>query len=76
MQTLYKYRVMREDRNGNRGKRAKTYYSYEPSLEIGRLYTCLGIGFPGAYRVPGLTTKEFSDCQVPAAGHGLAAGGR
>ena len=37
---LYVYKVIREDMNGNRGKRAKKLYRYKPDLkiEIGRAH--------------------------------------
>lgn len=47
MQKLYQYRVVREDIQGNRGKRAKTYWSFTDELKVGGLYAHLGGGFPG-----------------------------
>lgn len=57
----YQYKVVREDGHGNRGKRAKTYYSFEDNLKVGGLYLHLGKGFPGFQRVLSLTVKEFPD---------------
>jgi hypothetical protein len=61
MWKLYKYKVVREDLQGNRGKRAKTYYSYEDNLKIGSLYSHLGSSYPGTQRVLSLTVKEFPE---------------
>lgn len=48
----YVYTVIREDFvTGERGKRAKKYYAFEPKLEVGGLYVQLGVGFPGCQRV-------------------------
>lgn len=58
---LYKYKVIREDMNGNRGKRAKTYWSFEEKLTIGGLYVHLGPGFPGMQRVLSLEVEELED---------------
>ena len=44
---LYVYKVIREDMNGNRGKRAKKLYRYKPDLKIGGLYTHLEGGTRG-----------------------------
>lgn len=50
--TLYVYRVIREDlTTGQRGKRAKRYSSPTPNLVVGGLYMHLGVGYPGAQRV-------------------------
>lgn len=37
MEKIYKYRVIREDWKGNRGKRAKTYQSFRDNLKVGGL---------------------------------------
>ncbi|MGN0355026.1 MAG: hypothetical protein ACI4EI_08110 [Muricoprocola sp.] len=58
---LYKYKVVREDLHGNRGKRTKTYYSYTDRLKIGGLYAHLGSGFPGFQRVLSMATEELPD---------------
>lgn len=58
---LYKYKVIREDMNGNQGKRAKTYWSFEEKLTIGGLYVHLGPGFPGMQRVLNLEVEELGD---------------
>ena len=55
---LYKYKVVREDLNGKRGKRAKTLYSFENNLKVGGLYCHLGAGFPGFQRVLSVTTER------------------
>lgn len=58
---LYKYKVIREDMKGNRGKRVKTYWSFEEKLTIGGLYVHLGPGFPGMQRVLSLEVEELGD---------------
>lgn len=58
---LYKYKVIREDWNGNRGKRAKTYWSFENKLTVGGLYVHLGSGFPGMQRVLSMIVEELPD---------------
>lgn len=57
---LYVYKVIREDINGNRGKRAKRLVRYEGDrpLRIGGLYTHLGRGYPGMQRVLSMETEE------------------
>lgn len=57
----YRYKVIREDLQGNRGKRAKTYYSYTDNLKVGGLYAHLGHGFPGFQRVLSVTVEEYPD---------------
>ena len=58
MACMYTYKVVRENAvNGQRGKRAKLYYRYEP-LTVGGLYAHLGAAFPGFYRVLELLNKE------------------
>lgn len=48
----YVYTVIREDFvTGERGKRAKKYYAFEPKLKVGGLYAQLGVGFSGCQRV-------------------------
>lgn len=59
--TLYKYKVIREYPDGTQAKRARTYCCYVTRLEVGGLYTHLGIGFPGMQRVLGVTTEEIPD---------------
>ena len=60
---LYAYKVVREDINGNRGKRAKRLVRYgnEPPLRIGGLYTHLGRGYPGMQRVLSMDIEEYHD---------------
>lgn len=60
---LYVYKVIREDINGNRGKRAKKLYRYEHELplKIGGLYTHLGIGYPGMQRVLDVEIRQEPD---------------
>lgn len=58
---LYVYKVVREDINGNRGKRARQLYRYKPDLKIGGLYVHLGSGFPGMQRVLSMETEEYPD---------------
>lgn len=59
MDKLYKYKVIREDVNGNRGKRPKTYWSFENRLSVGGLYAHLGKGFPGLQRVLSMEVEEI-----------------
>ena len=61
---LYVYKVVREDINGNRGKRAKRLVRYESELplRIGGLYTHLGRGYPGMQRV---LSMEIEKCPDP-----------
>ena len=59
--TLYIYKVIRERPDGTRGKRAKKYICFEPSLKIGGLYLHLGNGFPGMQRVLSMSVKELTD---------------
>lgn len=61
MLKLYKYKVIREDMQGNRGRRAKTYYSYTDRLKVGGLYAHLGHGFPGLQRVLSVAVEEIPD---------------
>lgn len=61
MEKIYKYRVIREDWKGNRGKRAKTYQSFRDNLKVGGLYCHLGTGFPGFQRVVSMTTEDLPD---------------
>lgn len=56
---VYIYKVIREDLNGNRGKRAKTYWSFADVLKVGGLYAQLGKGFPGFQRVLSRTVGEI-----------------
>lgn len=58
---LYRYRLIREDINGNRGKRAKTYARWENELKVGGLYVNLGHGYPGFQRVLSVDVEEISD---------------
>lgn len=58
---LYKYKVIRERLDGSRGKRAKTYFSFENHLKVGGLYVHLGSGFPGLQRVLSMTVEELPD---------------
>lgn len=60
---LYVYKVVREDINGNRGKRAKRLARYEGELplKIGGLYTHLGRGYPGMQRVLSMETEGDPD---------------
>lgn len=52
MQNEYVYTLLKEDPiTGEQAKRHKTYYSFKPTLEVGGLYTDLGKGFSGYYRV-------------------------
>lgn len=55
---LYKYRVIREDLKGNRGKRSKNFYSFDNNLKVGGLYCHLGAGFPGFQRVLSMTIEN------------------
>ena len=58
MACMYTYKIIRENAvNGQRGKRAKLYYGYEP-LTVGGRYVHLGAGFPGFQRVLELVSKE------------------
>ena len=50
VEKIYKYRVIREDWKGNRGK-----------LKVGGLYCHLGRGFPGAQRVLSVTEEDLPD---------------
>lgn len=59
--TLYIYKVIRETPDGFRGKRAKSYYCYEPELNVGGLYVHLGPGYPGLQRVLSMAVEEFPD---------------
>ena len=59
MDKLYKYKVIREDVNGNQGKRFKTYWSFEENLRVGGLYAHLGKGFPGLQRVISMEVEEI-----------------
>lgn len=59
MEKIYKYRVIREDWKGNRGKRAKTYQSFRDNLKVGGLYCHLGRGFPGVQRVLFVEKEEL-----------------
>lgn len=58
---LYKYKVIRERMDGTRGKRAKTYWSFENRLTVGGLYLHLGKGFPGPQRVLSMEEEEWPD---------------
>ena len=58
---IYKYKLIREDLKGNRGKRTKTYFSFENNLTVGGLYVHLGSGFPGFQRVLSMTIEELPD---------------
>ena len=58
---LYVYKVIREDMNGNRRKRAKKLDRYKPDLKIGGLYVHLGSGFPGMQRVLSMETEGDPD---------------
>lgn len=58
---LYKYKVIRERLDGSRGKRAKTYFSFEQKLTVGGLYVHLGSGFPGLQRVLSVTVEKLPD---------------
>ena len=49
--TEYIYTVVREYPDGSRVKRARKICRYRPNLKAGGLYTHLGKGFPGLYRV-------------------------
>ncbi len=57
MDYLYTYKVVRENLNGEQGKRKKIYYTYEP-LNVGGIYAHLGCGFPGLHRVLECVKKE------------------
>lgn len=59
--TLYVYKVIRENLDGSRGKRAKNYSCFKPKLKVGGLYVHLGPGFPGFQRVLGMSTEELPD---------------
>ena len=61
MCTLYKYKVIREHMDGSRGKRSKTYFSFEQKLTVGGLYVHLGSGFPGLQRVLSVTVEKLPD---------------
>lgn len=61
MYKLYKYKLIRENLSGERGKRAKTYWSFEKDLNVGGLYFGLGPGFPGFQRVLSLEVEEIQD---------------
>lgn len=58
---MYKYKVIREDPKGNRGKRGKILYRFENDLEVGHIYFHLGSGFPGLQRVLSMTVEELPD---------------
>lgn len=58
---LYKYKVIREHMDGSRGKRTKTYFSFENNLTVGGLYVHLGPGFPGLQRVLSMKVEELPD---------------
>ncbi len=58
---VYLYKLIREDEDGNRGKRTKTIYRYENTLKVGGLYAHLGPGCPGLQRVLSVTEKEYPD---------------
>lgn len=48
---MYRCKVIKEDfHTGERGRRCRIIYRYSP-LEVGGLYTHLGKGFKGCYRV-------------------------
>lgn len=50
--TEYIYTVVMEDWNtGEHAKRVRKYHAHTPKLQVGGLYTHLGSGFRGAYRV-------------------------
>lgn len=61
MYKLYKYKLIKENLNGTRGKRTKTYCSFEGNLSVGGLYADLGPGFPGFQRVLSLEIEEVDD---------------
>lgn len=58
---LYIYKVVREDWNGNRGRRTKKLIRFETDLTVGNLYMHLGSGFPGMQRVLSVDTEEIQD---------------
>lgn len=60
---LYAYKVIREDINGNRGKRVKTLLRYEDELplKIGGLYSRLGKGYPGMHRILDMEVRRYPD---------------
>lgn len=58
---IYRYKVIREDLQGNRGKRAKIYWCFENKLTVGGLYAHLGSGFPELQRVLSMTVEELPD---------------
>lgn len=59
MDKVYKYKVIREYMDGTRGKRAKTYWSFEKELRVGGIYAHLGHGFPGLQRVLSMEIVEI-----------------
>ena len=57
MEIEYIYTLVKEDlATGERAQRKKSYYSFKPELKVNELYSHLGKGFPGYYRV--LSVKE------------------
>lgn len=62
---LLKYRVIREQPDGSRGKRAKYLYRWsdQEQLHVGGLYVHLGSGYPGLQRVLSVeeTENEYNE---------------
>lgn len=56
----YTYKVVREYRDGSRGKRAKTLTRFS-RLRIGGLYVHLGKGYPGMQRVLSEEVRQIED---------------
>lgn len=61
--TEYIYKVVREYPDGSRAKHTRRYFCFPPEreLKVGGLYTHLGKGFPGMYRVLSVEEKECPD---------------
>ena len=60
MEKEYIYTVVKEDFiTGNPIGRAKKYYSFTPSLEVGGLYMHLGKGYPGCQRVLDVEERPY-----------------
>lgn len=57
--TEYIYTVVKEFSDGSRSKRIRKICRYRPTLKINGLYTHLGKGFPGMYRVLAVKEKEL-----------------
>lgn len=61
MYKTYRYKLIKESLDGTRGKRTKSYCSFEDDLTVGGLYVDLGPGFRGFYRVLSLEVEKVDN---------------